>query len=1314
MRKIFTLFLKSFLLSLFGIFIATNVGAQTAPGFTEYTAEIMVGKGSQVVFIPNVLDNDDGSQTITFNSSSSSVDTVVSVDSIVYDGTYNLALLYVTEHKVLASSDITIEIEDPDGIFTGVVTVDVVSYPTDAEDGFNYEYYNKAHWKPEPEAADVPAPGSYEVIPETNGPNQNMAKDFFWQLMYGYVIPKQTGVYILYAEGNEGGTLRMNLDDGVIQEKSALTLLGSDPGHEEGIISDPVFLEAGKPYFVWFSGRDIVNNQPFWIKWAGPGFPSETLITSEYLKTAVDFIKPSVPQNFQVVRTGVDFMYLGWNSSTDNNKIRGYNVFVNGELVAEEITDTFYNVTGLSPNTDYTFTITSVDNYTNYSDFAPFIQHSTYDTDDTDPSAPTGLMYDRITSDAVKLVWTEATDGETEIRGYIVYRDGAPLNTVPVLAPEYVDSDLFPENNYEYEVTAVDAGLNESVESNLLAVQTTKFDIEGDPPFSKNYKARVSFELEAIDQFPGMGVQIQYGKKSVLSGNSVPFGNFEHQSFANGLSAANKKDGSDLSFTQEDDNPYSGNYCAKLSGATGKKINCYFSQQIHGSTYNYIIHFACRKDPLYTGDVQIKLHESFVSNVHTETITPTDDWQLYEIEIDPGHDGVQGGWRLEFSLQGAAGTIYLDEIEFHVAEHYQAGNKFSLKGIELLEELQPSGVRWGGIGANYENLNQSIGPWAPSTMTYADMVEISNKYCGGYTFYSIGCNSDVDWYKNPSTFTKFIDYLNGDNTTIGGQARIDEGYDDLMSDAKQVIIEYGNEVWGFNSHQDAFSNYTEYGNWSRDMEQEILESDFFDPDKMVTAYSGRSPGINYGLHQDLLADDDRSIDYLSLSGYMGGNLGYEPGIDFGEAVEDYHKNGYKSLLQKIDGIETDKKEVLQLIGRPLPFYFYEGNMTTSSYYGTVGQGLTFTDYYTGLLRKGAAHAVTFILNGGQWTLIKDRKNFEKYPLFYGNAAINQNCKGINLVTNMETNRVIKDSDGKTINLDPVGAYAFYTDSMNSHEYAIALFNRDILHDYQVQIDIPDELGVAVEAKRVMITGWAVDTTVAIVTTDSITFGDSVVVDVPAYSMIVLAFNGDKQTFEDVPLADMDYTPINSVTIVPDGDPVIDEDGGLLILNVETAPADAFVSTVKWEFITNDVNATGGDYTNNAYLVKGSSECDGDGTILLRASAVDNPDIYDEVTVTVSNQKSPGGCPDDDPVPGVFDETDDLSITLFPNPVNNELNVQLHENVSGNLVISNVHGSVVLKENITSSTMKLNISELKSGVYMLRVENSSKVFRFIKE
>lgn len=69
---------------------------------------------------------------------------------------------------------------------------------------------------------------------------------------------------------------------------------------------------------------------------------------------------------------------------------------------------------------------------------------------------------------------------------------------------------------------------------------------------------------------------------------------------------------------------------------------------------------------------------------------------------------------------------------------------------------------------------------------------------------------------------------------------------------------------------------------------------------------------------------------------------------------------------------------------------------------------------------------------------------------------------------------------------------------------------------------------------------------------------------------------------------------------------------------------------------------------------------------------------------------------------------ELKVDLFPNPAIDEINLQLDEVVNGRISIFNVSGQLMKEMNINSQRMKIDLSELASGNYILILESENKL------
>ncbi|EDP95883.1 immunoglobulin-like domain-containing protein [Kordia algicida OT-1] len=91
------------------------------------------------------------------------------------------------------------------------------------------------------------------------------------------------------------------------------------------------------------------------------GYFSSTQTITIVTDISQDTEPPTAPTSLMAVNTTQTTTDLSWGTSTDNVDVVGYNIYENGTL-RESITQvTNYVVTGLAPNTNYTYRITAID-----------------------------------------------------------------------------------------------------------------------------------------------------------------------------------------------------------------------------------------------------------------------------------------------------------------------------------------------------------------------------------------------------------------------------------------------------------------------------------------------------------------------------------------------------------------------------------------------------------------------------------------------------------------------------------------------------------------------------------------------------------------------------------------------------------------------------------------------------------------------------------------------------------------------------------------------------------------------------------------
>ncbi|SDH47546.1 chitinase [Sinosporangium album] len=227
-----------------------------------------------------------------------------------------------------------------------------------------------------------------------------------------------------------------------------------------------------------------------------PYSPSFTLSTSvEPTDCRVNDVKcdgsadrpPGQPNTPRVTVKTTKTVTLQWDAATPGDlPIVGYEVH-QGSTLAAEVPATTATITGLTPNTAYTFTVKAKDRKGTYSPpSAPVTVTTSNPADDpTPPTTPTNLRVTGSNSTSVSLAWNASTDN-TGIAGYDIYLGTNLVKTVEGTSTTV--SGLSPSTDYVFTIKARDLYDNVSGASNAVNASTT--DIIG------NGYARVGYFVQ--------------------------------------------------------------------------------------------------------------------------------------------------------------------------------------------------------------------------------------------------------------------------------------------------------------------------------------------------------------------------------------------------------------------------------------------------------------------------------------------------------------------------------------------------------------------------------------------------------------------------------------------------------------------------------------------------------------------------------------------------------------------------------------------------------------------------------------------------
>ncbi|MGW7460808.1 fibronectin type III domain-containing protein [Streptomyces sp. NPDC054797] len=199
--------------------------------------------------------------------------------------------------------------------------------------------------------------------------------------------------------------------------------------------------------------------------------------------TAPDTEPPPAPAGLTARAGSATSVHVMWDTAAARDGVSGYQVFEADRLVRELPAEkNMVDVTGLTPQTGYVFTVRAKDAAGNLSGPGPAARVTTPPARAEDRGAPTApaATTGRATGPrSAQVSWTAATD-DTGVTAYDVYQGGVRIHTTGPGESGTVLSGLQPDTVYTFTVRARDGADNSSPDG--PAVDVTTPPASGDGP----------------------------------------------------------------------------------------------------------------------------------------------------------------------------------------------------------------------------------------------------------------------------------------------------------------------------------------------------------------------------------------------------------------------------------------------------------------------------------------------------------------------------------------------------------------------------------------------------------------------------------------------------------------------------------------------------------------------------------------------------------------------------------------------------------------------------------------------------------------
>ncbi|HEY1369619.1 MAG TPA: fibronectin type III domain-containing protein, partial [Gaiellaceae bacterium] len=167
---------------------------------------------------------------------------------------------------------------------------------------------------------------------------------------------------------------------------------------------------------------------------------------------------PSTPAHLHVTGSTGSSISIGWDASTDDVGVAGYDVY-RGSTIVDRTRTTSYTVRNLDCGTRYSLAVDAYDRVGNRSSNAGLSASTSACPDTQRPSTPSGLHLTGSTTTSLSVAWNASTDN-VRVASYGLYRNGTSTGGTSSTSATF--TGLSCSTTYTLSVDAVDPAGNRS------------------------------------------------------------------------------------------------------------------------------------------------------------------------------------------------------------------------------------------------------------------------------------------------------------------------------------------------------------------------------------------------------------------------------------------------------------------------------------------------------------------------------------------------------------------------------------------------------------------------------------------------------------------------------------------------------------------------------------------------------------------------------------------------------------------------------------------------------------------------------------